>query len=70
MIRTIGTASKKYAMFGPDWIVTPGISTVISENDSGFTKKLKRFDIRYQKAKPIIIKPAITLVLENSRVNF
>ena len=57
-------------MFGPDWMVTPGIRTVISENDSGFTKKLERLDIRYQKANPIIMKPAITLVLENNFVNF
>jgi hypothetical protein len=57
-------------MFGPDWIVTPGIRTVIAANDSGLTKKLERLDMRYQKANPIIMKPAITLVLENSLVNF
>src|SRR5574340_75683 len=64
MTSTIGTESKKYAMFALDWIVTPGISTVISENDSGFTKKFDRFETRYQNAAPIIIKPKTTLVLE------
>ncbi len=45
-------------------MVTPGISTVMSASDSGFTKKLERLETRYQNAALIIINPSTTLVFE------
>ena len=42
--------------------VTPGIKTVNSEKSVGATKNFETLSNKNQKAKPIITKPAITLV--------
>ena len=54
--------SKKYVIDDADVNVTPGISTVNSENSDCATKKFETLFNKNQNANPIIIKPATTLV--------
>ncbi len=68
MTRTIGMDNRKYNIAETEVSVTPGISTVNSENSVGSTKKFMRLFNKNQNANPIIRNPATTLTSAKTRI--
>ena len=57
----MGIDKRKYVIDEDDVKVTPGIKTVNSEKSAGATKNFETLSNKNQNAKPIMIKPDITL---------